>query len=74
MSRQQHLWRPVDEFAEVDTEWQTDPRALIRASLDSIDYVIAHELCHIKHGHHGSAFYDLLGKIMPDWEKRKKQT
>lgn len=45
--------------------------ALIKASKDCIDYVISHELCHLKHKDHGTKFYNLLGKIMPDWEKRK---
>ena len=44
---------------------------LIRASVDAIDYVITHELCHMRHKHHGAAFFDLLGRVMPDWEKRK---
>jgi predicted metal-dependent hydrolase len=46
-------------------------RVLIRASVDAIDYVITHELCHMRHNHHGGAFFDLLGRVMPDWEKRK---
>jgi predicted metal-dependent hydrolase len=46
-------------------------RDLIRADSRSIDYVITHELCHLKHPDHSSDFYDFLGSIMPDWEKRK---
>ncbi|MFB2772594.1 M48 family metallopeptidase [Pelatocladus sp. BLCC-F211] len=46
-------------------------RDLIRASSRGIDYVITHELCHLKHPDHSSAFYDFLSSIMPDWEKRK---
>jgi predicted metal-dependent hydrolase len=46
-------------------------RVLIRASVDAIDYVITHELCHMRHRHHGAAFFDLLGRVMPDWERRK---
>lgn len=46
-------------------------RSLIRASVDSIDYVITHELCHIQHEHHGPEFYELFGRVMPDWERRK---
>ncbi|RKY35005.1 MAG: M48 family peptidase [Candidatus Omnitrophota bacterium] len=38
-----------------------------------INYVIAHELCHVKYKHHNKKFYDLLTKIMPDWEKRKER-
>lgn len=46
-------------------------RALIGASTEAIDYVITHELCHIDHPHHGSAFFDQLRRVMPDWQERK---
>ena len=48
-------------------------RSLIGASTDAIDYVITHELCHIDHPHHGPAFQDLLNRVMPDWEVRKRK-
>ncbi|BBO90754.1 M48 family metallopeptidase [Desulfosarcina ovata] len=44
---------------------------LIRAPKACIDYVITHELCHTLHHDHGSDFYRLLERVMPDWEKRK---
>lgn len=44
---------------------------LIRAPQECIDYVVTHELCHLKHKDHSTKFYKLLGKTMPDWEKRK---
>lgn len=43
---------------------------LIAASKECIDYVITHELCHLKEHHHGKAFYDLLTYVMPDWKAR----
>ena len=46
---------------------------LIKASSSCIDYVILHELCHLKHAHHGKEFYQLLLRIMPDWEQRKSR-
>ena len=36
-----------------------------------LDYVIAHELIHLREGHHGPAFWAALGRTMPDWQKRK---
>lgn len=48
-------------------------RSLIRASVDAIDYVITHELCHLRHHHHGLRFYRLLDGVLPDWEKRKSK-
>lgn len=44
---------------------------LIQAPKTSIEYVIVHELCHLVHQDHSSRFWQLLDKIMPDWEKRK---
>lgn len=45
---------------------------LIKAPKDCIDYVITHELCHLKEKHHGPRFWRLLEKLMPDYENRRK--
>jgi hypothetical protein len=44
---------------------------LVKAPGSCIDYVVTHELCHAVHGHHGKRFYNLLRRVMPDWEQRK---
>jgi len=44
---------------------------LIKAPRTCIDYVIAHELSHLRHHDHGAGFYRLLKTRMPDWEERK---
>jgi predicted metal-dependent hydrolase len=46
---------------------------LVEAPIYCIDYVIAHELCHAKYPNHGKGFYQLLTRIMPDWEQRKER-
>ena len=48
-------------------------RELVKAPISSIDYVITHELCHRQHPDHSRSFYNLLTKIMPNWERRKIQ-
>lgn len=45
---------------------------LIKASPESIDYVIIHELCHLLHPNHGSGFYKLQTKLNPFWKGQKK--
>ncbi len=44
---------------------------LVKAPRECIDYVITHELCHLRHGNHGPGFYRLLESVLPDWEKIK---
>lgn len=44
---------------------------LIKAPTECIDYVIVHELCHIKYPNHGQKFFGLLTEKMKDWEKTK---
>ncbi len=70
---------PTIYIREMRTRWGslstrgtlTMNRDLIRAPRDCIDYVVTHELCHLKYKNHSSAFYRLLEQVMPDREKRK---
>jgi len=45
---------------------------LIKASKECIDYVITHELCHMKHHDHSIAYYRFLNSKFPNWEKTKE--
>lgn len=38
----------------------------------AIDYVVVHELAHIRHHNHSKAFWGLVEKYMPDYKERKK--
>lgn len=44
---------------------------LLQLPVRLADYVIAHELIHLREGHHGPEFWKALGRVMPDWERRK---
>jgi predicted metal-dependent hydrolase len=46
---------------------------LVMAPKDCIDYVVTHELCHLKEHHHGAAYYRLLDRVMPSWQERKRR-
>jgi hypothetical protein len=44
---------------------------LVKAPKECIDYVLIHELCHLKYNNHGREFYTLLDSITPGWKKIK---
>lgn len=46
---------------------------LIIAPKQCIEYVIIHELCHLREHNHGPSFYRLLQTMLPDWEQRREQ-
>ena len=37
----------------------------------AIDYVVVHELAHIRHKNHGPGFYAFVQEILPDWRERR---
>ena len=46
---------------------------LVRASVECINYVILHELCHLKVHNHSDEFWALLTRVCPDWKERKSK-
>lgn len=41
---------------------------LVKAPSLCVDYVIAHEVCHLKHPHHDRSFFRLLDQVCPNWK------
>lgn len=46
---------------------------LIHVSKDCIDYVIVHELCHMRYKNHDQKFFAFLNEKYPRWEKKKEK-
>lgn len=47
--------------------------SLVKMPLHCIDYVIIHELCHLRIHDHSPAFFRMLGRCLPDWRRRKER-
>ena len=55
--------------------WRNDIRInwrVVLTPIEAIDYLIAHELSHVKHKNHSERFWRLLGSVMPDHEERQQ--
>jgi predicted metal-dependent hydrolase len=39
--------------------------------LPCLEYVIVHELCHLRVPNHSAAYYELLENVMPDWKEKR---
>jgi predicted metal-dependent hydrolase len=79
-----YIDKPKLVIKKMDKRWGSFVRGksiilnplLIQTSKDCIDYVITHELCHVKYRNHTKAFYRLLRAKYPRWEivKEKLET
>ena len=45
---------------------------LVMAPLDVIDYVVAHELCHLKQHNHSPAFWGEVARLYPDYKEQRR--
>jgi predicted metal-dependent hydrolase len=59
-------WGSAGAKGRVSFNWR-----IIMAPKRLIEYVIAHELCHLKHPNHSRDFWRLLERAMPDHERRR---
>ena len=46
---------------------------LIHTPIECIDYVVMHELCHLKHQNHGREFHELQKYFTPNYKEIKKK-
>jgi predicted metal-dependent hydrolase len=69
-----HYTKPILKIRKMKARWgslsasgvMTLNLHLIRTPLDCIDYVIMHELCHLKHQNHGKSFHLLEETFTPN--------
>ena len=46
---------------------------ILQAPRRLVDYVVAHEVVHVLHEHHGAEFWAALGMLIPDYEARRER-
>jgi predicted metal-dependent hydrolase len=59
-------WGSASSAGVIRINWR-----IIQAPLSLVDYVLVHELTHLRHPNHTKEFWAALGRVMPDYEERK---
>jgi len=59
-------WGSAGQSGKVAYNWK-----IILAPKRLLEYVVAHEVCHLKHDDHSREFWRLLERAMPDYERRR---
>lgn len=60
-------WGSCNGRGDIQLNWQ-----LIQASQNIIDYVIIHELCHLKQHNHSAAFWALVAQFDPNYHDHQR--
>ncbi len=63
---QKTQWGACSHTGTVSLNWRL---ALLAAPL--MEYVVVHELCHLRHANHGPRFWELMASVMPDALERR---
>lgn len=59
-------WGSCNIRGEIQYNWQ-----IMQAPTSVIDYLIIHELCHLKHHNHGKKFWQLVARHCPEYKKEQ---
>lgn len=73
--------RPIVLVREQDKRWGScNSKGMLRfnwrvmmAPLSLVDYVVAHEVCHVAVRDHSRTFWKLLETVLPDYEERRSR-
>ena len=64
---QQKRWGSCDQRGTIRLNWR-----IIQAPMRVVDYVVVHELVHLRHRGHGRDYWQAVGRVMPDYERRRE--
>lgn len=68
LSEQAHMWGTCGKDEVIRINWR-----LVQAPVAALEYVVAHEVCHLLDRSHGDAFWALLSRVHPTWEAGKAE-
>ena len=63
---QQKRWGSCDHNGTIRLNWR-----IMQAPMRLVDYVVVHELVHLRHRGHGRDYWQAVGRVMPDYERRR---
>lgn len=66
IKEQKTRWGSCSRQGALNFNWR-----LLLAPLPVLDYVVIHELCHLKEPNHGSRFWALVAQTCPDYRERR---
>jgi predicted metal-dependent hydrolase len=66
IKEQKSIWGSCSSKDNINYNWK-----IIMAPIAILDYIVVHELCHLREHNHSKNFWDLLESIMPDYKMRK---
>ncbi len=66
VTEQRKRWGSASASGAIRLNWR-----IIQAPMSLVDYVIVHELMHLRHPDHTRAFWTALERVIPDYESRK---
>ena len=67
MRNQKSRWGSCSRLKNLNFNWK-----LIMASIEVIDYVVVHELCHLKEMNHSSRYWSLVAQTIPEYKVIRK--
>ena len=64
---QQKRWGSCDQRGTIRLNWR-----IVQVPMRLVDYVVVHELVHLRHRGHDRDYWQAVGRVMPDYERRRE--
>ena len=67
VTESRHRWASCSAKGNLNFHWKC-----MMAPLTIIDYIVVHELAHLLHHRHDTAFWNVVDKVLPDYRERSQ--